>query len=445
MILAWGFIIHLSISVTSNNMQYFHFDLEEGREEETHSPWVTEWKNILYTVTLYISIPIASLLAEVLVGRYRLISISLKVLWLISLFSCLLTLCEYSLQLPGDKIQHIHFFLIVMPQYALLGAFLACAVPLGLDQITEGSNTNICAFIVWFTWTFPSGFGLSGIVVPVIYGCFHTESAELNLITSLLPVFLLSLGLLLDLSFQHTLVQVPPSTNPVRLIFKVLKYAAKHRRAAQRSAFTYCENEEPGRLDYGKSKYGGPFTTEQVEDVKTFWRVLTVIAVIVAFYCPLQPLFESHVDLEKHFSPIEVDSECVEGVLHGAISPFSLMAYSVPVYEFFVYPCLKGTPGILKSVGIEAALVNIASIYGVMVETVRETLDRNGTQCMFSDETRNREIETNSLLIIIPYHFIVGFSIYGLYKSSIEFVCAQAPYNMTGLLIGLLYMLMSLV
>ena len=33
----------------------------------------------------------------------------------------------------------------------------------------------------------------------------------------------------------------------------------------------------------------------------------------------------------------------------------------------------------------------------------------------------------------------------GLYKSSIEFVCAQAPYNMTGLLIGLLYMLMSLV
>ena len=56
MILAWGFIIHLSIGVTSYNMQYFHFDLEEGREEETHSPWVTEWKNILYTVTLYISI-----------------------------------------------------------------------------------------------------------------------------------------------------------------------------------------------------------------------------------------------------------------------------------------------------------------------------------------------------------------------------------------------------
>ena len=159
------------------------------------------------------------------------------------------------------------FFLIVMPQYALLGASLACAVPLGLDQITEGSNTNLCAFIVWFTWTFPSGFGLSGIVVPVIYGCFHTQSAELNLITSLLPVFLLSLGLLLDFSFQHTLVQDPPSTNPVRLIFKVLKYAAKHRRATQRSAFTYCENEEPGRLDYGKSKYGGPFTTEQVEDL----------------------------------------------------------------------------------------------------------------------------------------------------------------------------------
>ena len=43
------------------------------------------------------------------------------------------------------------------------------------------------------------------------------------------------------------------------------------------SAFTYCEDELPSRLDLGKHKYGGPFTTEQVEDVKTFlWLVMIV-------------------------------------------------------------------------------------------------------------------------------------------------------------------------
>ena len=90
------------------------------------------------------------------------------------------------------------------------------------------------------------------------------------MLISLLLVLLLSVGLILDFYFHHKLVKEPVTVNPVNLVFKVLKYAAKHKYPVQRSAFTYCENEQPTRLDYGKSKYGGPFTTEQVEDVKTF-------------------------------------------------------------------------------------------------------------------------------------------------------------------------------
>jgi len=45
----------------------------------------------------------------------------------------------------------------------------------------------------------------------------------------------------------------------------------------QRSAFTYWEDKIPSRIDLAKSKYGGPFTTEQVEDVKTFFRILVII------------------------------------------------------------------------------------------------------------------------------------------------------------------------
>ena len=118
------------------------------------------------------------------------------------------------------------------------------------------------------------------------------------MVMSLLPVLLLSVGLILDFHFHHKLVKEPVTVNPVSLILKVLKYAAKHKYPVQRSAFTYCENERPTRLDYGKSKYGGPFTTEQVEDVKTFGRVLVVIVVIgisaVTFMaqCESQPAME---------------------------------------------------------------------------------------------------------------------------------------------------------
>ena len=42
----------------------------------------------------------------------------------------------------------------------------------------------------------------------------------------------------------------------------------------------YCEDELPSRLDVGKEKYGGPFTTEQMEDVKAFLGILCVLLTI---------------------------------------------------------------------------------------------------------------------------------------------------------------------
>jgi peptide/histidine transporter 3/4 len=162
----------------------------------------------------------------------------------------------------------------------LLGAFIASAIPLGIDQVTSGSNTNISAFVTWLGWASFCGFSIPGITGSVFYNCTHLMESEVRMIMSLLPVLLLSVGLILDFHFHHKLVKEPVTVNPVSHIFKVLKYAAKHKYPVQRSAFTYCENERPTRLDYGKSKYGGPFTTKQVEDVKTFRRVLLVIFAI---------------------------------------------------------------------------------------------------------------------------------------------------------------------
>ena len=138
------------------------------------------------------------------------------------------------------------------------------------------------------------------------------------MIISLLPVLLLSVGLILDFCFHHTLVKEPVTVNPVSLMFKVLKYAAKHKYPVQRSAFTYCENERPTRLDYGKSKYGGPFTTEQVEDVKTFWRILLVIVVLLSLHVSLMPVYESAF-VRK--GGIESESKWIKSVVYVIISP----------------------------------------------------------------------------------------------------------------------------
>ena len=98
-----------------------------------------------------------------------------------------------------------------------------------------------------------------------------------------LAPFLLYVGLsvLLVLLFLYNTVLIKESVtqNPFRLIYSVLKYASKSKHPQLRSAFTYGKDDLPSCIDFGKNKYGGPFTTEQVEDMKTFFKILGIIVI----------------------------------------------------------------------------------------------------------------------------------------------------------------------
>ncbi len=60
------------------------------------------------------------------------------------------------------------------------------------------------------------------------------------------------------------------------MLYIVLRFTTKHKAPLNRSSLTYWEEDIPSRLDLGKSRYGGPFTTEQVEDVKTVLKMFIV-------------------------------------------------------------------------------------------------------------------------------------------------------------------------
>ena len=71
--------------------------------------------------------------------------------------------------------------------------------------------------------------------------------------------------------------------NPLKLIYQVLRYAVKNKHPRLRSAFTYWEDKPYSRIDLGMATYGRPFTTEQVEDVKTFFSILVPIDTCTIF------------------------------------------------------------------------------------------------------------------------------------------------------------------
>jgi peptide/histidine transporter 3/4 len=430
LILTWGFIISCSINFTQETFDVYY----QVEKERTVPLWVVEANIVVISSLSCITIPIVSLIAEVAIGRYKLVSYSLKAMWFISIVGSVITICGETLPATKALVFIAKLFLLV-PQYMLLGAFIASAIPLGIDQVTSGSNTNISAFVTWLGWGSFCGFSIPGITGSVFYNCTHLMESEVRMIMSLLPVLLLSVGLILDFHFHHKLVKEPVTVNPVSLIFKVLKYAAKHKYPVQRSAFTYCENERPTRLDYGKSKYGGPFTTEQVEDVKTFGRVLVVIVVIGISAVTFMAQCESQPAMEESFGLLHHKENSVASVARQQLISMSSIMVTIPLYELLIYPCLRNRgPSILQSAGIGAAALIVSSLYGVVTEAI---LFDGNTGCMFVQNSHNaREV---GILINIPFQLILAFAIVVLLKSSTEFVCAQAPYNMKGFLIGLFF------
>ena len=429
LILAWQFIIRCAIGFAFNNFNQLQKEGSLGLGES--SVFAVHEKYILGCAILScVLIPIVTLLAEVVIGRYRLVSYSLKAMWLLSIVGSVFSICEKALPVAKIKLFTIQW-IVLATQYLLQGAFIASAVPLGIDQIIGGSSANISAYLQWLGWTFVSGETTANIIGSILH--MWSDYKAISVICLLLPVFLLSVALILDFSFHHKLVKEPVTVNPVSLTFKVLKYAAKHKFPVQRSAFTYCENEQPTRLDYGKSKYGGPFTTEQVEDVKTFWRVLLVILVSFMLAIPLTAEYVSVYNKEKNLSLLKTEISCVQKVLYKILTPEFHIIYLIPLYELLIYPCLRNRgPSIFQSAGIGAAALIISSVYSMIVEVIRKTLANGTNQCSLSQYASGIEI-----IIDIPSNFMMGFTAIVLPKSSIEFVCAQAPYNMMGVLIGL--------
>jgi len=73
--------------------------------------------------------------------------------------------------------------------------------------------------------------------------------------------------------------------NPLLLVYHVLRYAATAKRPAERTAFSYDGRPEPSRIDLAKETHHGIFRDEQVEDVKTFLRILVFMISLFGFLC----------------------------------------------------------------------------------------------------------------------------------------------------------------
>ena len=158
-------------------------------------------------------------------------------------------------------------------------AFSATVIQFGLNQLHDAPAESLSLYIHWYVWSGQLG-PFTIRLLSVIYReiPFMSNSNRLYIIVTVIPLIVgstiafLSVTLCLERYKCHWFLIDSGHTNPYELVHKVVKFAKDHTNPIRCSAFTYCEDELLSRLDLRKEKYGGPFTTEEVENVKAFLK-----------------------------------------------------------------------------------------------------------------------------------------------------------------------------
>ena len=377
-----------------------------------------------------------ALLADLYFGRYKVIQYSMRLLRIAVIASNTIIALQYY----AVKNAATSSILTVFTTVGVAGSagINVNSLQFGIDQLTDASSSEITSFISWCTWNTMLA-STTGVIFTNCLNCY------ISLSYFVLPLSC-TLSILSDCCFNHYLVKEPVTINPLKLIYQVLKYAVKNKYPRLRSAFTYWEDKPYSRIDLGKNKYGGPFTIEQVEDVKTFFRII----IWFGFCTPMFILFSS---LHYLFYIQYFDNQFLlsfkrnlvaQNIEYCYYKTFALnleyitIVFLVPVIELTLYPLvMKCNCSINFSIrarfllGIFVTILYELHLLGIEL-VVTQTSDLHNSTCFYYVNEG-----TVSLYWLIPPKVLYGIAMYIIFTSSMEFIAAQAPYSMRGLLLGL--------
>ena len=259
----------------------------------------------------------------------------------------------------------------------------------------------------------------------------------------------------------------PAGVNPYKLVYRVVKFAYQHKVPLRRSAFTYCDEESQTRLDVGKHKYGGPFTTKQVEDVKAFWGILKVlISIGPAFLLQtvmqtLLPVFAKHSNLFLNVHNNTTNEVHIEGmaqyilISNGLLSTL-LVVICIPLYLYWIRPRIKYyIPGILNRIQLGILIMLASLICTFVMDVVVHLRNTELTNCMFRayalhhNHVHDIDFPAPPPLFQNVYFFTTQHVLSALADmlfdiAVLELICSQSPYSMKGLLLGIFFSIRSL-
>ena len=419
-----------------------------------------------FMTLVVLSYPIGGFLADVYCGRYKMVTISLAFIWTALLLlgvALIVTAVRDHYFAHGhttvknslDDVTYTFLLLSFVAVIPGLSGFYSNVVQLSLDQLRDTPSHILGIFLHWYVWVDLLGESAVYALFVLFAGCsrfrYSSDAIIKNagyVLTCVVSV-LLSVLLVLNCFTKHWFYAADIRYNPYKTVVDVLKYVKTHKYPTYHSAMHWTNGEQPSRFDFAKDCYGGPFTSSQVEDVKTLGRVVLVLLAVgpVFVLCVptsylIFPLFSLHTVANSSCSPQSVVVE--SGTLGHLLSLVSL-----PVITWVVYCVLKNrVPKILTRLEIGIILFIVGVFSMLLTDLIGHITkgETSGSQCLFLE---NYGIGTKKIspyfsfgfpwyVLIIPNCFsVISYSL--IVVTVLEFISAQAPQPMKGLVFGVFF------
>ena len=414
-----------------------------------------------FNAFIFLFYPLAGYLADIRWGRHKTVINSLCfIMWTLILMIVLGGLMVIgnisvidtwpsslnTLQTTASVVLFVVFGLPVILGIILLFcslvAFNANVIQYGIDQLHDAPTDDSILYIHWYVWTIYAGFLI--IRLPIV---FYNMTFLVALGPCLAPI-LLGITLCIQKYNRKSFLIDSGSRNPYKLVYQVFKFAKDHTNPIYRSAFTYCEDELPSRLDLGKEKYGGPFKNEDVENVKAFVGIVCVLLSTgptfiadIAVHAILPSIADyDDSELAHDYSGsggYEYDTLIINlFYAFGCLTPL-IIVIIIPLYLLLLRPFIQDyIPGMLKRMGIGMIMFFLSGLCTLLMGT----FSYGCTTEYYYDDYRSCSVISS--LFSINVHFLIiqsslnaiGFVLLNI--ATFEFICAQSPHSMKGLLIG---------
>ena len=390
--------------------------------------------NLLQYVPIFL-IPFCGWLSDTKIGRGNAIYLSLWLGWVGTLLQSISYCLQYNSFGITALIGRYGFSGVAFVLLAVSSAFMyANILPYGIDQMINVPSVKIRAFIHWFVWDYSLGLFLSqmnlvhfaktGVLIIAVAGCV-----------------LFSISLCLHFNLWHHFEHIP-IPNPYKIVFKVLKYSIQnnHNRR-QRSAFTYW-GKEPSRIDLAKERYGGSFTHEEVENVKTLLRILVVMIALLPFFIIYFSVVDGIASVSHQYKDGQNSSDLYTTYVFLSIANSGILVL-IPLFELVILPLFPKLEYFLinplRGLGLANILIILSILSVFLIDLIgRVTNKSHDIPCFSVWRQGDPVIQVSFWILLIP-SILAGISYALTLICTFEFLCSQAPFGMHGMIIGLVY------